>query len=221
MTYNYKKKYLIDTSGIYLTHHYSLIPLLPAGVCGQRTSCHCTQSCSSWGSRAGGRHHCVWSSVWNYSTSGSHSKNRHTYPPVHQKMYRETEKDRKRHETYEQNNEQHYYVFIMCTLMLDILLPNYVIWILKSMAGRVNWLMFWWIVAIDFHSIFFHTMEVNGYQQLFGNQHSSKYLLCSTEERKSGFETTWGWVNDDRIKNFGWTIPLRGWWGNISENIEF
>ncbi len=29
-------------------------------------------------------------------------------------------------------------------------------------------------------------MEINGYQQLFGNQHSSKYLLCSTEERNSG-----------------------------------
>ncbi len=91
----------------FIYHHptpgFSLIPLLPAGVCGQRTSCHCTQSCSSWGNRAGGRHHCVWSSVWNYSTSGSHSKNRHTYPPVHQKMYRETEKDRKRYETYEEN----------------------------------------------------------------------------------------------------------------------
>ncbi len=29
------------------------------------------------------------------------------------------------------------------------------------------------MVAIDFYSIFNHTMEVNGYQQLFGNQHSS------------------------------------------------
>ncbi len=35
-------------------------------------------------------------------------------------------------------NEQNYYVFIMCTLMLNILSPNYVIWILKSMAERVN-----------------------------------------------------------------------------------
>ncbi len=38
----------------------------------------------------------------------------------------------------------------------------------------------------------------------------TKYLLlCSTEERKSyWFETTWGWVNDDRIFIYGWTIPL-------------
>ncbi len=35
-----------------------------------------------------------------------------------------------------------------------------------------------------------------------------KYLhLCSEDERRSdGFETTWGWVSNDRI--FGWTIPL-------------
>lgn len=80
--------------------HYPPFPLLPAGVCGQRTSCHCTRSCSSWGNRAGGRHHCVWSSVWNYSTSESHNTNRHTYPPGHQKTYKETEKERKRHMEY-------------------------------------------------------------------------------------------------------------------------
>ncbi len=40
-------------------------------------------------------------------------------------------------------------------------------------------------------------LEANGYRQLFGYQHSSKYLLlCSTEERNScKFETTRGWVN--------------------------
>jgi len=49
------------------------------------------------------------------------------------------------------------------------------------------------------------TMEVNGQQELFGWQNSSKYLLlCSTEQRNSyKFRTTWGWVNDDK-----WTIPL-------------
>jgi len=37
------------------------------------------------------------------------------------------------------------------------------------------------------HSIFFSTMEVNGAKQLFGSNHSSKYifLLCSAEERNS------------------------------------
>ncbi len=38
-----------------------------------------------------------------------------------------------------------------------------------------------------------------------------KYLtLCSEDERRSyGFGTTWGWVINDRIFIFGWTIPLR------------
>ncbi len=41
-------------------------------------------------------------------------------------------------------------------------------------------------VAIDFCSIEQNTMEVSGYRQWLGLQHSSKYLLlCSTEEEKS------------------------------------
>ncbi len=70
-----------------------------------------------------------------------------------------------------------------------------------------------------------YVKNVNGYRQLFGYQHSSKYLLlCSTEERNSyrfggwvndtvfifwvNMEMNWGWVNDDRIVIFGWTVPL-------------
>ncbi len=65
-------------------------------------------------------------------------------------------------------------------------------------------------VAIDFHSIFSY-MEVNGCSQLFSYQCSSKHLLlCSTEEKNSyRFGETWGWVNDDRLFIFGWTVPLR------------
>ncbi len=64
--------------------------------------------------------------------------------------------------------------------------------------------------TIDFHSIFFPTMEVNGAPKQPGYKLSSKYLpLCSAEQRHSyRFGTTWGWVNDDRIFIFGWTIPL-------------
>ncbi len=64
--------------------------------------------------------------------------------------------------------------------------------------------------TIDFHSIFFPTMEVNGAPKQPGYKLSSKYLpLCSAEQRNSNrFGTTWGWVNDDRIFIFGWTIPL-------------
>ncbi len=59
------------------------------------------------------------------------------------------------------------------------------------------------MVAIGFHSK--NTMEVSGDQQMFGYTHSSKFILCSAEEKN--------WVNDDNF-NFGvnypfkWTIPL-------------
>lgn len=33
-------------------------------------------------------------------------------------------------------------------------------------------------------------------------------FFCSTEERKSVFGLTWGWMNDDRSFIFGWNIPL-------------
>ncbi len=42
------------------------------------------------------------------------------------------------------------------------------------------------------------------------SQIPSKYLnLCSKDKQKSyGFGTRWGWVINDRIFIFGWTIPL-------------
>ncbi len=40
-------------------------------------------------------------------------------------------------------------------------------------------------VPIDFHSMEKNIMEVNGYQQMFGYQHSPKYLLlCSAGLRQ-------------------------------------
>jgi len=61
---------------------------------------------------------------------------------------------------------------------------------------------------IDFHR-YKNTMEVNGIHQLFGYQHSSTYLfLVFSRSKRSRFETTWGWVNDDRIFICMWTIPL-------------
>ncbi len=64
--------------------------------------------------------------------------------------------------------------------------------------------------TIDFHSIYFPSIEVNGAPKQPGYKLSSKYFpLCSAEQRHSyRFGITWGWVNDDRIFIFGWTIPL-------------
>ncbi len=62
--------------------------------------------------------------------------------------------------------------------------------------------------TIDFHSIFFPTMEDNGAPKPPG----FKIILCSAEQRNSyKFGMTWGWVNDDRINFFWWTIPLSRW----------
>ncbi len=64
--------------------------------------------------------------------------------------------------------------------------------------------------TIDFHNIYFPSMEVNGAPKQLGYKLSSKYLhLCSAEQRYSyRFGNTWGWVNDDRIFIFWWTFPL-------------
>ncbi len=46
-------------------------------------------------------------------------------------------------------------------------------------------------VAIGFHTIFPHTMEVNGDQQLFGYPHSSEY---QTEEIHTGLAQHMGYL---------------------------
>ncbi len=55
--------------------------------------------------------------------------------------------------------------------------------------------------TIDFHIIYFPTMEVNGAPKQPGYKLSSKYLpLCLPEQRHSyRFGSTRGWVNDDWI----------------------
>ncbi len=74
--------------------------------------------------------------------------------------------------------------------------------ILKNVGNRA---------VLGHHWVFFiPTMVVNGAPKQPGYKLSSAYLpLCSAEQRHSyRFGTTWGWVNDDTIFIFGWTIPL-------------
>ncbi len=70
--------------------------------------------------------------------------------------------------------------------------------------------LFWG--TIDFHSRKINIMEVNGAPELCFPL-SSEYLpLCLAKQRHSyRFGTIWGWVNDDNIFIFGWTIPLSRW----------
>ncbi len=64
------------------------------------------------------------------------------------------------------------------------------------------------LVSIDFHSIFFLTMEVNGDQQLFG---SSEFFQISYFVFNIGKKLiqTWGWVNDDKTFIFGWMVDVQ------------
>ncbi len=67
--------------------------------------------------------------------------------------------------------------------------------------------------TIDFHSIFFPSIEVNDAPKQPDYKLTSKYLpLCSEQTHSYRFGSTWGWVNDDRIFIFGWTVPLRLIW---------
>ncbi len=50
---------------------------------------------------------------------------------------------------------------------------------------------------------------------------SSEYLpLCSEQTHSYRSGDTWGWVNDDRIFIFGWTVPLNERWGERSIQTE-
>jgi len=45
------------------------------------------------------------------------------------------------------------------------------------------------------HCFFFPENKIQWLLKLFGYQHFSKYILCSTESRKSyRFGTSWAWV---------------------------
>ncbi len=71
-----------------------------------------------------------------------------------------------------------------------------------------TWVNEWWPLTVLY--FFPHTLEVSGYQQLFGYQHSSKCHLIFQQNKEihTDLEQLEGaWVNDSRIDIFGWTIP--------------
>ncbi len=95
-------------------------------------------------------------------------------------------------------------------------------WTQKKIFWRI-WITKQLMVLFFFHSMEINTMEVKGDINFFSfflpppPPLSSKYLLlCSTEQ------TSRGWVNDDRIFIFGWTIPLK-WFlkYNVTLRMEY
>ncbi len=62
------------------------------------------------------------------------------------------------------------------------------------------------LVPIDFHCISYPTVEVNGDQK-------QNIFFCVQHKRNFyRFGTTWGWVNDDNILIWGWTVSLSYLW---------
>ncbi len=57
---------------------------------------------------------------------------------------------------------------------------------------------------------FFPTMKVNDAPKQLDYKLSSNSLPLRLSQQRNSyrFGTIWGWVNDDRIYIFGWTIPL-------------
>ncbi len=63
-------------------------------------------------------------------------------------------------------------------------------------------------VAIDFHSIFYHTMDVNSYRQLFGYLHSSNSLFWVQQLKKIIIQVWNNLMVSKQWQNFWMNYPL-------------
>ncbi len=76
---------------------------------------------------------------------------------------------------------------------------------------KIFWRMF--VTRLFWATIDFHwkknILRVNGAPELLCFPHSSEYLPLSSAEQIHSYRFgTTGWINDDRIFIFGWTVPL-------------
>lgn len=68
------------------------------------------------------------------------------------------------------------------------------------------WLFLFWEVFWENVSIFVPTQC----KSIWAEEQSFLIIFFRIEERKSFmFEITWAWINDERSKIFGWTLPLK------------
>ncbi len=103
------------------------------------------------------------------------------------------------------------------TVWISILLWNAKKYILKKVGS--HWLpehkkyIFWSMFVTTFSSHWFSLYGPEIQWKSMGIEMvrlSTFFKISSLEERKSyWFGTTWGWLNNDRIFIFGWTIPLK------------
>ncbi len=111
--------------------------------------------------------------------------------------------------------------------IINVLTMAKVIFLSVSCINLRVWVSLYWrmwvikqlTVAIDFHCILFHTLEVNGYQ-LFGYQYSSKYIFVFNRTKKNSyrFGTTWRWVKSWQDFLFWVNYPFNSHRWSVSHN---
>ncbi len=85
--------------------------------------------------------------------------------------------------------------------LYDFVLWNTKIYILKNAGNQTV------SVPIEFHYILKHTVEINGNRNCLVTNILQNIFFC-IPQKKFRLRTAWGWVYEDSIFIFGWTIPF-------------
>ncbi len=110
------------------------------------------------------------------------------------------ERDQQRTSRRESNSGRRERICTICRLTNHEAIGADITWTILTMSSLPFWAL----------NIVVPLLSMQG-QKALSYFFIKKYLnLCSEDEWMSyGFGTTWGWVINDRIFIFGWTIPLR------------
>ncbi len=91
-------------------------------------------------------------------------------------------------------------------------------WTFGPNTGNTMSLQRFWALNVVVPLLSMQGQKALGFHQKYLN------LCCEDEQMSYGFGTTWGWVINDRIFIFGWTIPLLGlarWCRSASQRTDF